>query len=275
MNLSHLAIGLAFLMLSPHAYAKQNSVQESPEEYYKGIRKAVVATKPELRESAIDWDAVASDMSNFFVILDCNSPIEGEFGQEMDDPDIFPTHVARDVEQASATLRAGRVPIEVWGGYIDTINRLAVEYLKALRQNPSRKSALSEQAYTSKERVEAEFEAALNRYGKSRGQQFYLREGCGAGEVPVVIRTRPADAAVAYIPLFKYKLCEARQLSPLDAKVCNGWVNAVKKEEYLSGKYFYIAKWADGGRTSGVFNVNDSFDPSVEENIQVMITRNH
>jgi len=272
-----LSLALLVLITVPVAAQEQTPLArqpatETPEEYFTAIRRAVMATGPSQEESAPPPDPDVPE-----VLKDCLDP-ESDFGMKRNDPDFLPTVVARDLKQFTNNLLRLRIPPMVWAGHLQALTEIAVEYIGVLRRSPSQKKTLSEETSQRIEREEKRLAASVSGYARTqspRSREVVLQEGCGAGEVPVVIRTQPAGAQVAYIPLFKFKLCEARKLPPQDPLSCTGWVNAVKKAEFLSGKYAYIARWSDGRSTSGVFNINDFWDTPTneEEEIRVTITR--
>ena len=118
----------------------------------------------------------------------------------------------------------------------------------------------------------------VNRYRRQRqprAAEVVLMDGCGAGEMPVNIQTRPAGGQVTYIPLFRFRLCEARGLAPQDPRACRGWVNVSKPEEFLSGLYAYVVRWPDGQLSSGVFDTEKARinDRSGSDVAHVLLTR--
>jgi hypothetical protein len=106
-------------------------------------------------------------------------------------------------------------------------------------------------------RLKEQLAQELNAYAKNRRglPHFVVIGGCGAGEVEVAINTAPPGGTVTYIPLFRYKLCEATHVDPNDSQNCDGWVTAVSIKESMLGKYMFTATWPDGRKKSGTLNI--------------------
>jgi hypothetical protein len=79
-----------------------------------------------------------------------------------------------------------------------------------------------------KEQLAQDLNAYANSAKTRRGLPlFVVIGGCGAVEMEAAINTTPPGGTVTYIPLFRYKLCEATHVDPSDSQNCDGWVTAV------------------------------------------------
>jgi hypothetical protein len=164
------------------------------------------------------------------------------------------------VQQLSHSLRLLGVPAALWQPRLDAMESLAVTHIRSVRNAPASAARQADETwrrYSSQEELLGE---ALDRFSRSsqvRGT-IVIQEGCGAGEIEVELTTSPRGAAVSYIPLFRYKLCEVRGIQPTSIQACDGWVSAVGQTERMSGKYMFVARWPDGRMREGILDVSSA-----------------
>ena len=112
-----------------------------------------------------------------------------------------------------------------------------------------------DQQFKQRGATEQQLAAALNRYRDEKNPslpKFYVRGGCGSGEVEVHLALTPPDGQLFLIPVFLYKLCEAQHLNPADRKACDHWTEVMNgAASYVSGDYVYLARWSDGTERCG------------------------
>lgn len=266
MNFKLLPALLSILLTwAPYPIAGQSltrAVGHSASDYYADLRKSLVSAYPEIKEPLY----LDAPPNHIYELKDCDTP-DLVLGIPEESNDWFPTSLAMDAYRYTTNLIAYQVPEHVWRKYINEINATAVDAIKLkieserLGKDPNYNKLMHHA-----QKLDDTLLRDLNLYGAAHQKKFITADGCGAGEEPVAIRSRPPGAFISYIPLFFYKLCDARGIPPTNILECNGWVDVVKDFEYLSGKYVYIAHWPDGRSTSGIFMVDG-------EHRQVTITR--
>lgn len=213
------------------------------------IRQAAVAAAPSLSRPAMRTPGEPT-----IPLLDClDAGLDLGVGEK--DPDSMVIQVAMEVEQLGQSLRALALPPALWQPLLDGMQSAAIE---ALAEPSTRGAAhqrsverLSARHQALKEQLE---QAAVRHQRQRRGPPVVLQDGCGAGELPVELRTRPAGGRISYITLFRHRLCEVQRIPPTDRQRCRGWVDVVKAQEFLSGQYAYQVRWPDGQLSSGVFD---------------------
>jgi len=84
--------------------------------------------------------------------------------------------------------------------------------------------------------------------------------GCGGGEVPVKLVTRPVATQVSIIPSFFYELCRVQRIDPNDTARCAHWREVSGPIVQVSGDYHYVAKWHDGTVKRGMLDVESATD---------------
>ena len=170
----------------------------------------------------------------------------------------FPTYVAIQVEIYVRDFEELRVPHEIFDRDLADMDQFAVAVLEEARNRPGSDEQnwerWREQFRPLQERLLRDLESYRRRTG-SQLPRFVIEGGCGAGEVEVEITTTPRGGIVSFIPLFSYKLCEARGIDPTDQRRCEGWQQAVKIEEDMIGRYFYVAVWPGGRQRQGQFSI--------------------
>lgn len=87
---------------------------------------------------------------------------------------------------------------------------------------------------------------------------------CGAGEVPVFVKSSPDNAKIEIISDYDWRVCEALNLDPWDTKKCLGWSRVATNPIYLSGKYNYIATWSDEHKEESDFELTFSAEPNCQ-----------
>lgn len=265
--LMHFGAGVLGLALLAPAWA-----QAPATELFAAMRLAAVATMPSLAKPA-----AAEPGSGIVPLLDCLDP-GIDLGVNESDRDDFPIMLAMYIEQSQRSLRALGIPDPVWQPTLDRWARLAERYLADVQAQPARSEALRQGADRASREAGEALLRDVNRYRRQRqprAAEVVLMDGCGAGEMPVNIQTRPAGGQVTYIPLFRFRLCEARGLAPQDPRACRGWVNVSKPEEFLSGLYAYVVRWPDGQLSTGVFDTEKARinDRSGSDVAHVLLTR--
>jgi hypothetical protein len=232
------------------------------------IRQAVVAAEPALGKPARRFSP-----EDPIPLLDCLSA-NADLGVNEGDPDGSVIQVAMEIEQLGQSLRALAVPPAVWQPLLDSMQRAAMD---ALGRPPQRGGSAADQAlFQRHDALKAQLEQAVIRHQKQRrGPPVVLQEGCGAGELPVELSTRPPGGKVSYITLFRHRLCEVQRIAPTDRQRCRGWVDAVKKQEFLSGQYAYQVRWPDGQLSSGVFDTRPAalVNGQVEDLVRIQLRR--
>ncbi|MBQ0958722.1 hypothetical protein KAK06_07090 [Ideonella sp. 4Y11] len=233
------------------------------------IRQAAVAADPALAQPA--RPGLPGDPTP---LLDCLSA-GLDLGVDDKDPEGGVIQIAMEVEQLGQSLRALAVPPAVWQPLLDTMQRGAIDALTRLAQRGG--SAAADQALNQRHtQLKEQLEQAVIRHQRQRrGPPVVLQEGCGAGELPVELSTRPPGGQVSYITLFRHRLCEVQRIVPTDRQRCRGWVDAVKKQEFLSGQYAYQVRWPDGQRSSGVFDTRPAAmaDGQGEDVVRIQLRR--
>ncbi len=267
-NLLKFLLFYLFLLFSETMFGQEpvikNTATESPEEYFAAILQTVAASGAIPRDIDLPLGE-PYDNDAYILLQSCNGP--GSFGMS-DDPDWYPTMLAMRLIEYNISLRNLKIPPNVTSEHLQTLSGYAVEYIRVLRHSGAlgNNKIIRNMDDRINQLIEQEEERLLisvKNYVKtqsSNSPEIMTREGCGAGETEVVIRTEPVGAKVAYITEFKHMLCEVRNLDPYDSTACSGWIDAVKDVEYLSGKYVYVANWPDGKSTSGRFNMSDPWE---------------
>jgi hypothetical protein len=82
--------------------------------------------------------------------------------------------------------------------------------------------------------------------------------GCGAGEVPIKIKTSPLAAQVFIIPTFYYEVCRAQGVAPESMSACDHWREVLAPIEDISGSYHYFVRWRDGVARRGILNTRSA-----------------
>jgi hypothetical protein len=249
-----LAVRRLFLCLGSLAVSSVAVAQssEDPADLYAGIRISVRETiEDETRFSNLSRDP--GDPYDLVTCLDAE-----QLGLRSDDPLYFPVSIALDAEIYRRDFSKLAIPEAIWANALSAIDQVGVAVLQDRRTLPLK------QWQRAAQRREAELDAARNRlltdlnaYRKSKPDlpEFTSEGGCGAREVEVTITTTPRGGTVSYIPVFSYKLCEARKINPEDLTHCDGWLRASKVAKTLAGKYRFIAIWPDGRQKKGILDI--------------------
>jgi hypothetical protein len=160
--------------------------------------------------------------------------------------------LAYDVLFMQAALEAAGYPKALW-------ERDLSEYEQAYLEN------ISNYDGRDPNQLKTRLAAKLNDYKKTSNGNYKSvapdHEGCGGGEVPIIIRTIPRAQRVQYINLIKYELCLFQNLEPT-GPLCDRWVDydiAAKEGALMSGKYKIYVTWSDGSNTPRDLNVDDLF----------------
>jgi len=234
-----LAIGFAFLL--------QGS--GDPESLYSAIKATVqdLFQKEHMFEESHWFDlrsTPAAAERDLFFCRDAGTEL-GVHGAT-----YFATTTALQIEVYKAELDKLKIPRSVAEKSLAAMEKLGAATLKDPR--PASVSQLRLWDAELK-RLKEQLAEDLNTYAKTRQglPHFVVRGECGAGEVKVAINTTPPGGTVSYIPLFSYKLCEARHVDPNDSQKCDGWVTAVSINESMLGKYMFTATWPDGRKKNG------------------------
>lgn len=172
-----------------------------------------------------------------------------------DDQDLIITNAANlayNVLFIQATLEAAGYPKAVW-------ERDLSEYEQTYLANISNYDGRDPNQLTTR------LATKLNDYNSKSNRNYRNvvpeHEGCGGGEVPIIIRTIPKAQRVQYINLIKYELCRFQKLEPT-GPLCDRWVDydiATKEGALMSGRYKIYVTWLDGSTTPRDLNVDDLF----------------
>jgi hypothetical protein len=103
----------------------------------------------------------------------------------------------------------------------------------------------------------------LNDYNRRSNRRYKTvtpaHEGCGGGEVEIIIRTSPRAQRVQYINRVKYDLCGFQGIDP-NGSSCDHWVDYASQDgrgAEMSGKYKVRVTWSDGTIAFRDLNVDD------------------
>ena len=263
---------LLICLLAPASSHAQTSAAGAQRSRYQLLRQAAVAAEPSLNRPA-----KVSEPGQEWPLIDCLDA-GLDLGIEVEDPDRPAIQMAMELHQAERSLLALRLPEALWRPTLALLEQQALSYLAAVKQSPRQQAAAEAAAFRDQERLQNAMLAQINQYRRQknpRAPEVVMAEGCGAGEFPVQIQTRPAGGRVAYITLFRYRLCQAQGLPPEDRNRCRGWVDAVKPTELLSGQYAYRVRWPDGQSSSGVFDTRGIMPTARgdEELVRVLLQR--
>lgn len=79
-----------------------------------------------------------------------------------------------------------------------------------------------------------------------------VREGgCGAGELPFLVRTEPAGGKVWLATRFSFDVCRVRGRNPWSLDECRWTEMDPDRPAWLSGNYMVQARWPDGRASRG------------------------
>ena len=156
--------------------------------------------------------------------------------------------LAYDVLFMQAALEVAGYPKVLW-------ERDLAEYERANLAN------ISEYGLLTTKPVRERLAEKLNDYKKASKSNYKNvvpdHEGCGGGEVPIIIRTIPRAQRVQDINLVRYELCSFQGLDPT-GPLCDRWVD-YSEGAGMSGKYKVIVTWSDGHSALRDLNVDDLF----------------
>ena len=170
-----------------------------------------------------------------------------QLGFPADSPLFTAVSIALQIEFHKKLLARLRIPLAVAAPSFSAMEKLAASTI-------STKKGFDLVASKTYRRLGERLAGDLNDYARQHRPgmlRFQYWPECGDGRMSVLITTTPPGATVSYIPLFCYKLCEARGVDPEDSRKCEGWLTAVSDlKEDLIGTYKYKAVWPDGKRTT-------------------------
>ena len=186
----------------------------------------------------------------------CNEA-QTDLGVPWDDATYFATTTALHVEVYKAELDNLKIPQSVAEKSFAAMEKLGAATFNDPRPEPAGERTIRDKRVAEFTRLKEQLARDLNAYAKTRRglPHFYVEGGCGAVALEVAINTTPPGGTVSYIPLFRYKLCEATHVDPNDSQKCDGWVTAVSINESMLGKYMFTATWPDGRKKSGQLNI--------------------
>ena len=196
----------------------------------------------------------ASNTRDLAFCFDAGSALGIPWGSQA----YFAITVALAVEMYEAEFDRWKIPRAISANSISAMDQFAIRTLNDPRPTSYRQFVeLFKKRKRQFEPLQQRLLKDLTAYTRNRAKMphFVFEGGCGDGEMTVKIRTIPPGAAVSYIPVFSYKLCQAMKVNPDDMEQCDGWVTAVNVTENLVGKYRYVAKWSDGTQRKGILDV--------------------
>jgi hypothetical protein len=228
-----------------------NLVQTDPAAQYNAVRGAM--------QQLYDAGALRSSIGlhgskSEYDLRSCNEPSDF-IGQSLDSESREPLPLLIDVAAIVTIWRSdfGKlgVPERVWGAAVTDFENSQVKTI--VRRG---KELDDDQVQTALAGIASE----LNSYRDQTSDtlpKFIVEGGCGAGEVSVRVTLRPSNGQVLFIPAFSYELCKRQRLNPDDPRLCNRWTEAVEGlVMYVSGDYYYAARWPDGTTRNGKLGFN-------------------
>lgn len=239
--------------------------------HFADLRRAAVQADPTLSRPP-RWDPQES----FVTLTDCLDSGR-QLGVEYDDPERLAINIAMGIEQSQSALKQLRIDAAVWQPVLAQMEAIALQSLVDIKTAPKR-ARQKQEAYSSR-LVQLQEElgrraTAARRRAAPRAAEVVWTEGCGAGELAVQIRTSPPGGRVSYITLFHHRLCQAKGQDADNPLQCRGWVEAVKSEEFLSGRYAYQVRWPDGSTRRGIFDASSAPPVSQDsDTVRVTLTR--
>lgn len=248
------ALWILCIPFFPAASRAQAIYKQSPAELYAGIRVAAkqMVSSPEAQH----FYQMAWPEPNRYDLKLCFDA--SDWGVPAESPLLLATTIALDLEFYQMLLHRLEVPPAVTQKSFAAMEAMAIASLQE-RPPPGGKTGKdSDGGAAAFEDAQQRLARQLNDYGGTRRpvMEFFYMGECGAGFAEVKINVTPPGGTVRYIPLFPYKLCEAKKVNPEDTKLCEGWQTAVKVTEDMVGKYHYIATWPDGKQSKGIFEIH-------------------
>ncbi len=171
-----------------------------------------------------------------------------DFWYKNNDIMIAVADLAYRVVYLSNDLQRLGYPPAIWKNIILEYERDVLQHLSPAPSEDERQGRLSE--------FTQELRRSLDAYRSSHPtiKEEYMSCGPGDAEIQARIVTQPRASQVLFTPSFYYDLCIAQKIDPEDTKRCNRWREAVDgKVEWVSGEYYYIARWPDGTTRRGKF----------------------
>jgi hypothetical protein len=189
-----------------------------------------------------------SPLDDQYEINSCYSASE-QLGVPDTDPIVPLVDLAYEVIHIGKVMRKARYPESVWRAPLAEFeNRQLTRRLEkaGYAYDPE------EEGYVAARR---EFVRLANEYREEAGgdnPEIIDEGGCGAGEVGIIIATRPEGGRVHLMPVFFYNLCKAQNVNPDDPAQCEHWLETVRGAlTNVAGDYVYRAVWPDGAQRSG------------------------
>jgi|SRR6476620_1233704 hypothetical protein len=238
-------ISIVVLALSTSAHGQTSSqiAAEKPADTYSYFKRTLARLKA--GADAVAKRGTQSDKS--LSLTDCWGVGDYIGPDDQDSITQKAADLAYDVLFMQAALEAAGYPKVLWEGDL-------AEYERANLAN------ISEYDLSKQPAIER-LAKKLNDYKKTSNSNYKNvtphHEGCGGGEVPIMIRTIPPAQRVQYINLVKYELCHSQGLDPT-GPLCDRWVD-YSEGAGMSGKYKVFVTWSDGYSALRDLNVDDLF----------------
>lgn len=248
-----MAIAIATSMGAATTRGAEIKIRDNPRNAYDFIRKR-------LESRFIEY---GHDAGRHILLDDCAN-VGIEIGYDWGDDSKFymTAELAYDMALIQASL-SNRFPIFLWKPQFDNYESVALERIKKGTYRES-------QTHTFRRNIAA----ALNAWSVSvRSGHLSVSpdaEGCGAGEVVVVIRPTPRAGRIQYIPRLAYDYCKSVGVNPNNIQLCEYWTDYSQAAVYhntpsggviLSGRYKIMVEWHDG-----VVDVRDLDIDDIPEN---------
>jgi hypothetical protein len=161
-------------------------------------------------------------------------------------------NLAYDLVYMQSALQAAGYPKSLWERDLSEYERINLEHIDSYR-------LLSTEVNPRRQRIVDKLTTYRNSVDRKPKTMSPSHEGCGGGEVEVIIRTAPRARRVQYINLVKYDLCGFQGLDP-NGSLCDHWTDYGLESgqgAQMAGKYKLRITWSDGSTDLRNLNVDD------------------